>query len=82
MTSLGDFSAFAALRGEGLHPELREFFERAATCPFSSVMVRPDGMLQAGPNPKSEAEVAILNADDDTRQIAGVLIALEIIAKG
>lgn len=48
-----DFSAFVALRDEGLHPKLRELFERAATFPFSDVSVRSDGMLQAGPNPRS-----------------------------
>jgi hypothetical protein len=53
MTSLGIFSAFAASRGEGLHPKLRELFERAAVFPFSDVTVRPDGMLQAGPHPES-----------------------------
>jgi hypothetical protein len=54
MTSLSGFSAFAASRGEGLHPKLRDLLERAATFPFSEVGVRHDGMLQAGPTPKSE----------------------------
>jgi len=53
MTSFRDFSVFAASRGEGLHPKLRELFERSAVSPFSYVSVRPDGMLQAGPNPGS-----------------------------
>ncbi|WGD50036.1 hypothetical protein QA641_30995 [Bradyrhizobium sp. CB1650] len=53
MTSLDDFSAFAASRGEGLHPKLRELFMRTAAAPSSEVAVRPDGMLQAGPNPRS-----------------------------
>jgi hypothetical protein len=53
MTTLDDFSAFAASRGEGLHPKLRELFERTMTVPFSEVTVRTDGMLQAGPDPRS-----------------------------
>jgi hypothetical protein len=53
MTSLEKFSAFAASRGEGLHPAIRDLFERAAARPFSEVTVRSDGMLQAGPNPTS-----------------------------
>jgi hypothetical protein len=56
MTSLDDFSAFAALRREGLHPKLRELFERTIAVPFSEVAVRPDGMLQAGPNPRSKSQ--------------------------
>ena len=54
MMSLGKLSAFAASRGEGLHPKLRDLVERAAALPFSEVGVRPDGMLQAGPTPRSE----------------------------
>ena len=54
MASLTEFSAFAASRGEGLHPKLRDLLERAAAFPFSEVGVRHDGMLQAGPTPKSE----------------------------
>jgi hypothetical protein len=52
--SLNKLSAFAASRGEGLHPKLRELLERTAAFPFSEIAVRPDGMLQAGPSPKSE----------------------------
>jgi hypothetical protein len=43
--------AFAALRGEGLRPELRALFERAATHPRHEVAVRSDGMVQSGPDP-------------------------------
>ena len=53
MTSLLQFSAIAASRGEGLHPKLRDLFERSAMLPNSEVM-RYDGMLQAGPSPASE----------------------------
>jgi hypothetical protein len=54
MTSSNKFNAFTALRGEGLHPKLRDLLERAAASPFSEVSIRHDGMLQAGPNPASE----------------------------
>jgi hypothetical protein len=52
MTSVNDFSVFAMSCGEGLDPKLRDLFEHAATFPFSEVVLRNDGMLQAGP--KSE----------------------------
>jgi hypothetical protein len=55
MSSSNLFNAFATARGEGLHPKLRELFDRAAARPFSEMAVRRDGMLQAGPNPASEA---------------------------
>ena len=54
MTAFLDFHAFAAARGDGLHPKLRTFFERAATSPVSDVAVRPDGLLQSGPDPVCE----------------------------
>ena len=54
MTTFLNFHAFAAARGEGLHPELRLLFERAATSPVSDVAIRHDGLLQSGPNPASE----------------------------
>ena len=54
MTSSNQFNAFAASRGEGLHPKLRDLLERAAASPLSETSVRHDGMLQAGPNPASE----------------------------
>jgi hypothetical protein len=52
--SLTSFNAIAAARGDGLNPKLRELLERAAVSPHSEVVVRSDGMLQAGPNPGSE----------------------------
>jgi hypothetical protein len=52
MTSLEKFHAFAVARGDGLHPRIRELLDRAADVPFSEVVVRPDGMRQAGPDPK------------------------------
>ena len=61
MTSPNQFNAFVASRGEGLHPKLRELLERAAASPFSEVAIRQDGMLQAGPNPESEAVASRIN---------------------
>jgi hypothetical protein len=54
MTAFLNFHAFAAARGEGLHPKLRLLFERAATSPVPEVAVRHDGLLQSGPDPASE----------------------------
>jgi hypothetical protein len=54
MTAFLNFHAFAAARGEGLHPKLRLLFERAATSPVSEVATRHDGLLQSGPDPVSE----------------------------
>ena len=54
MTFFHQFNVFAASRGEGLHPKLRNLLGRAAAFPFSEVGVRHDGMVQAGPTPKSE----------------------------
>ncbi|QPF90111.1 hypothetical protein [Bradyrhizobium commune] len=51
--SFSHFNALAAARGDGLDPKLRALLERAAVSPHSEVMVRSDGMLQAGPNPGS-----------------------------
>jgi hypothetical protein len=48
MTSLLRFNAIAASRGDGLHPKLRDLFERTATFHNSDV-VHHNGMLQAGP---------------------------------
>jgi hypothetical protein len=47
MTSFLNFHAFAAARGEGLHPRLRLLFER-------DVAIRPGGLMQSGPDPASE----------------------------
>jgi hypothetical protein len=55
MTSSDRFNAFAAARGEGLHPKIRDLLERTVV---SSVAVRRDGMLQAGPSPKWEMGVS------------------------
>jgi hypothetical protein len=56
MTSSDQFHAYAASRGDGLHPRLRDLLERAAASPRSEICIRDDGMLQAGPDPASEME--------------------------
>jgi len=45
-----NFDAIAALRGEGLRPELRALLDRVATAPCPELFVRGDGMLQSGPD--------------------------------
>jgi hypothetical protein len=55
MMSLEKFHAFAVARGDGLHPRLRELLDRAPGVSFSEVVVRPDGMRQAGPDPKPKS---------------------------
>lgn len=49
------FHSIAALCGDGLRPELQALFDRLAIEP-SELFVRPDGMTQSGPDPKSEAK--------------------------
>jgi hypothetical protein len=53
------FHSIAALCGDGLRPELQALFERLAIDPYTELFVRPDGMVQSGPNPKSETEPAV-----------------------
>jgi hypothetical protein len=48
------FHSIAALCGDGLRPELQALFDRLAIDPHSELFVRPDGMVQSGPDPKSE----------------------------
>ena len=54
MMTFLNLHVFAVARGEGLHPELRLLFERAATSPVSDVAIRHDGLLHSGPDPASE----------------------------
>jgi hypothetical protein len=70
MTSFHQFSAFAASRGEGLHPKLRALLERAAASPFSEVSIRSDGMIQAGPSPDSEVVSPRVNVTPFSRELA------------
>jgi hypothetical protein len=55
MSSFRQFDASAAARGEGLHPKLRSLLEQTAASPHAELTVRIDGMMQAGPDPASEA---------------------------
>jgi hypothetical protein len=53
------FHSIAALCGDGLRPELQALFERLAVDPHTELFVRPDGMLQSGPDPKPEAPATL-----------------------
>src|SRR5258708_38959390 len=55
------FHSIAALCGDGLRPELQALFERLAVDPHSELFVRPDGMIQAGPDPISETARALVS---------------------
>jgi hypothetical protein len=70
MTSFHQFCAFAASRGEGLHPKLRALLEEAASSPFSNVSLRHDGLIQAGPDPESKAVSSRVNVVQFTRSPA------------
>ncbi|HEY3796565.1 MAG TPA: hypothetical protein VGM09_32495 [Bradyrhizobium sp.] len=48
------FHSIAALRGDGLRPELQALFDRMAADPHSELVTRHDGMTQSGPDPVSE----------------------------
>jgi hypothetical protein len=48
------FHSIAALRGDGLRPELQALFDRLAIDPHSELFIRQDGMAQSGPDPASE----------------------------
>ena len=48
------FHSIAALCGDGLRPELKALFDRLAIDPQSELFTRPDGMVQSGPDAKSE----------------------------
>jgi hypothetical protein len=75
MTSFHQFSAFAASRGEGLHPKLQALLERAAASPFSEVSRRRDGMIQAGPSPDSEVVLSRGNVAPLSRALARPAVA-------
>lgn len=55
---MGKFHSIAALCGDGLRPELQALFDRLAIDPHSELFIRRDGMIQSGPDPKSETEPA------------------------
>jgi hypothetical protein len=75
MTYFHQFSAFAASRGEGLHPKLRALLERAAASPFSDVSMCRDGLIQAGPSPDSEVVSSRLDVTLYSRQLARPVVA-------
>jgi hypothetical protein len=49
------FHSIAALCGDGLRPELQALFDRLVVDPHSELFVPSNGMIQSGPDPKSEA---------------------------
>jgi hypothetical protein len=49
------FHSIAVASGDGLRPELQALFDRLAIDPHADLFVRRDGMLQSGPDPKSES---------------------------
>ena len=53
------FHSIAPLCGDGLRPELQALFDRLAVDPVSELFVRPDGMIQAGPDPVSQTLKAV-----------------------
>ena len=74
------FHSIAALCGDGLRPELRELFERLAIDPYSGLHIRPDGMVQAGPDPVSKAStrtenrnrgISYMSKESDNKAIVG-----------
>jgi hypothetical protein len=75
MTFFHQFSAFAASRGEGLHPKLQALLERTAASPFSEVSLRRDGLIQAGPSPDSEVVSSRVNVTPFTRKPGRPVVA-------
>jgi hypothetical protein len=53
------FNSITSLRGDGLRAELKALFDRVVADPQSELSVRPDGMIQSGPDPVSETTNAI-----------------------
>lgn len=51
MTSLSNFHALAATRGEGLRPELRNLFERNVEEAHSEPALRNGSVVQLFPDP-------------------------------
>ena len=79
MTSLLKFSTIAASHGEGLLPKLRDLFEREAARPLSELVVRGDGILQAGPNPVSDAPAVPPNAMTSVEVEIGAPLAIQLV---
>jgi hypothetical protein len=78
MTSSNQFNAFAAARGEGLHPKLRDLLQRAAASRFSEISLRHDGMIQAGPNPASEMAASRGNVTSFPHEKRSAAVAHEL----
>lgn len=53
------FHSIAALCGDELRPELRALFDRLAIDPHAELFVRPDGMVQSGPDPVEEGKKVV-----------------------
>lgn len=79
MTAFLNFHAFAAARGDGLHPKLQLLFERAARFTVPDLAIRSDGLLQSGPDPASETardrvnvsifpQISVPQADEPNRR--------------
>jgi hypothetical protein len=75
MTFFRQFSAFAASRGEGLHPKLQNLLERAVASPFSEVSIRRDGLIQAGPSPDFEAVSSRVNVPPLSLELVRPVVA-------
>ncbi len=54
-----NFHSIAALRGDGLRPELKALLDRLAIDQSSELFVRGDGMAQSGSDPASETTKAV-----------------------
>jgi hypothetical protein len=65
MTSFRKLHSIAALRGDGLRPQLQALFERLAVNPHCELIVRGDGMVQSGPDPIS-AKATVVPAAGET----------------
>jgi hypothetical protein len=57
-------ASIAAMRGDGLRPELRALFERLAIDRYAELFVRSDGMLQSGPDPSDPAVIPTWRGKD------------------
>jgi len=74
------FHSIAALCGDGLRPELRTLFDRLAIDPHAALLIRHDGMVQAGPDPVSTASaqtehrrtgVSFMSKESENKAIVG-----------
>ena len=66
-----EYHSIAALCGDGLRPELRELFQRLAIDPHSGLRIRHDGMVQAGPDPVSEASTITEHSNTGVSYVEG-----------